>query len=655
MTSRAPHHMDSLKNDAASALASLSTPTSDDEPPSELPSAPTKWKDPKSEVNDETCSVKLPHAFSKTTDGNVSDSDLSSTGSLSSAGPTPKAVHAPPVNKMMVDHTYTDYSVLNEDYLALYCGYPDVNSNDVSDGDGGVNKDEKRIQAKKMKNLRKIFRNKGQTRKNSGGVVQPFPAKLMEVLDRGDMDESICWMPHGRAFAVLQPPVFVKEVLPRFFKQSKVTSFTRQLNLWGFKRITKGTDSGAYYHELFLRGRPRLCMMMRRQKIKGTGIKLTPNPDTEPNFYVISKDSPLPPPAKDTKLPLPPLQQQSERSLHSGSRGECTQISKPSGRNPHSLIGTDSPSATAANRLTAQHGSNNLHFRMLSDVGQHQQHRMQTHYPLQSHQARQIRRGYESNVLLNHLPMQDQGVSRRHNNVIKTVPDTYNRSLTSSDLSPIHRSLPSYFSDQHRVLEDERRIAAEQHVRSQRENAYLNAIVKERMALEKEEQRYRAQATMSTQAQELLNRAPEGQESRSDSVEALKHRLMVAARSLGDDHQPVSRANAFASDPLNALMHGGAGAVDSEGGGGGKFMRFAPTASPHHYQTQHQPMQSQQQRVNLPALMSVLEQTQKVAAAAHEQSAMLQRFAQNLREDSSVGDARGGRDSYGNNPNFPFY
>ena len=117
----------------------------------------------------------------------------------------------------------------------------------------------------------------------------------MEVLDRGDMDNVISWMPHGRAFLVKEPKVFAVVMLPQYFKQSKFMSFTRQLNLWGFKRITRGPDAGAYYHELFLRNRPRLSLWMRRQKIKGTGIKLTPNPDAEPYLYDISKTRPLPP------------------------------------------------------------------------------------------------------------------------------------------------------------------------------------------------------------------------------------------------------------------------------------------------------------------------------------------------------------------------
>jgi len=167
-----------------------------------------------------------------------------------------------------------------------------------------------------------MFGTLGPTRKNSGGVVQPFPEKPMDVLDRGDMDDVLSWMPHGRAFIVKQPKVFDADVLPRFFKQSKFTSFTRQLNLWGFKRITKGLDAGAYYHELFLRGRPKLCSRMRRQKIKGTGIKLTPNPDMEPNFYEPSKKRPISEASTNKKRvkPLPSLPSKSSND----SINRCT-------------------------------------------------------------------------------------------------------------------------------------------------------------------------------------------------------------------------------------------------------------------------------------------------------------------------------------------
>jgi len=99
--------------------------------------------------------------------------------------------------------------------------------------------------------------------------------------------------PHGRCFLVHKPKEFVDEIMPTFFRQSKLTSFQRQLNLYGFSRITAGRDRGGYYHELFLRNKLFLCQNMTRIRIKGTGIKGKANPSSEPNFYsmpILSED-----------------------------------------------------------------------------------------------------------------------------------------------------------------------------------------------------------------------------------------------------------------------------------------------------------------------------------------------------------------------------
>jgi hypothetical protein len=40
-----------------------------------------------------------------------------------------------------------------------------------------------------------------------------------------------------------------------------------------------------YYHERFLRSRPDLSHYMLRTRVKGTGVKAAPSPDTEPDFY----------------------------------------------------------------------------------------------------------------------------------------------------------------------------------------------------------------------------------------------------------------------------------------------------------------------------------------------------------------------------------
>ncbi len=91
--------------------------------------------------------------------------------------------------------------------------------------------------------------------------------------------------PHGRCFLVHKPTEFVDEIMPTFFRQSKLTSFQRQLNLYGFSRITAGRDRGGYYHELFLKNKLFLCQNMNRIRIKGTGIKGKASPSTEPDFY----------------------------------------------------------------------------------------------------------------------------------------------------------------------------------------------------------------------------------------------------------------------------------------------------------------------------------------------------------------------------------
>lgn len=127
-----------------------------------------------------------------------------------------------------------------------------------------------------------------------GGVTTPFPFKLHEMLravaEEG-LDHIVSWQPHGRCFLVHDPKAFV-DLLPRFFKLSKLPSFQRQLNLYGFQRLTRGQDRGGYYHELFLHGREYLSHSIQRIKVKGTGVRAKSNPDQEPNFWAMPWVSP---------------------------------------------------------------------------------------------------------------------------------------------------------------------------------------------------------------------------------------------------------------------------------------------------------------------------------------------------------------------------
>jgi len=124
--------------------------------------------------------------------------------------------------------------------------------------------------------------------RRKGGVSVSFPSKLHSVLDQVEQDglaHVVSWQPHGRCFVIRKPKEFTEHIMPHYFRQSKLTSFQRQLNLYGFNRITRGNDAGGYYHELFLRGKEFLCNRMTRTKVKGTRFKAASSPDHEPDFY----------------------------------------------------------------------------------------------------------------------------------------------------------------------------------------------------------------------------------------------------------------------------------------------------------------------------------------------------------------------------------
>jgi hypothetical protein len=72
----------------------------------------------------------------------------------------------------------------------------------------------------------------------------------MQVVSDESTNDVISWLPHGKGFIIYKKKKFASDVLPKAFKQSKYTSFTRKLNRWGFTRVTRGPETGAYYHKV---------------------------------------------------------------------------------------------------------------------------------------------------------------------------------------------------------------------------------------------------------------------------------------------------------------------------------------------------------------------------------------------------------------------
>ena len=55
----------------------------------------------------------------------------------------------------------------------------------------------------------------GVVRKKTGGVTQPFPEKLHEMLNNDDDPSIVGWLPHGRAFLVRKPSEFTSQIMPK--------------------------------------------------------------------------------------------------------------------------------------------------------------------------------------------------------------------------------------------------------------------------------------------------------------------------------------------------------------------------------------------------------------------------------------------------------
>jgi hypothetical protein len=79
-----------------------------------------------------------------------------------------------------------------------------------------------------------------------------FPGKLHQILSDPRWGDIIAWLPHGRSWRVLQPKNFEQNVIPLYFRHGRYSSFARQVNGWGFHRITHGSDYNSYYHEVRL-------------------------------------------------------------------------------------------------------------------------------------------------------------------------------------------------------------------------------------------------------------------------------------------------------------------------------------------------------------------------------------------------------------------
>ena len=68
--------------------------------------------------------------------------------------------------------------------------------------------------------------------------------KVHHMLSQKEFEGLVGWMPHGRAFKVLVPPLFEIHICQKYFGHRSYGKFREDLHENGFKYINEGRDEG---------------------------------------------------------------------------------------------------------------------------------------------------------------------------------------------------------------------------------------------------------------------------------------------------------------------------------------------------------------------------------------------------------------------------
>ncbi|XP_058770918.1 heat stress transcription factor A-7a-like [Vicia villosa] len=93
---------------------------------------------------------------------------------------------------------------------------------------------------------------------------QPFLTKTFDVVSDQSTNHVVSWSRGGASFVIWDPQAFFNYLLPRYFKHNNFSSFVRQLNTYGFRKIDP--HKWEFANGGFLRGHKHLLRNIRRKK-----------------------------------------------------------------------------------------------------------------------------------------------------------------------------------------------------------------------------------------------------------------------------------------------------------------------------------------------------------------------------------------------------
>uniref|UniRef100_A0A7N0SXM7 HSF-type DNA-binding domain-containing protein n=1 Tax=Kalanchoe fedtschenkoi TaxID=63787 RepID=A0A7N0SXM7_KALFE len=95
-------------------------------------------------------------------------------------------------------------------------------------------------------------------------VPAPFLTKTYHLVDDPSTDHVVSWGDDHSTFVVWRPPEFARDLLPNYFKHNNFSSFVRQLNTYGFRKIVP--DRWEFANEFFRKGEKHLLCEIHRRK-----------------------------------------------------------------------------------------------------------------------------------------------------------------------------------------------------------------------------------------------------------------------------------------------------------------------------------------------------------------------------------------------------